>query len=235
VLDQHLRNINTYGRHRSIVINDAKKAFHNGQSPAPVFFYCSRNTAEPTRSSPDAIVASITRQLSSLQPEHPLLPPMVAAYKKRETEGFASGPLRMDESRALIIQLAENYPLTTIIIDALDECDPDRRVDLLESLQAILQESSSLVKIFVSSRDDQDIACHLRDYPNLELSSEKNMDDISSFVATETHNLIKKKKLLALSANKEKLKTEIIEQVTKKADGMSVLSSSASHVCVSLM
>jgi hypothetical protein len=202
------------------VIEDAKKAFYDGQNPSPAFFYCSRNTAEPTRSNPSSIVASIARQLSSLQPGDPLLPPVVAAYTKREKEGFASGSLGLEESRALILQLVEHYQLTTIVIDALDECDPERRADLLETLEEILQESSSLIKIFVSSRDDQDIVLHLRDYPNLELSSDKNMDDITSFVAAETHTLIKRQKLLALSSNKENLKSEIIEQVTKGANGM---------------
>ncbi|KAH6665987.1 hypothetical protein B0J14DRAFT_678599 [Halenospora varia] len=171
---------------RSIMIEDAKKAFYNGQSPAPVFFYCSQNTAEPARSSPNAI------------PGHPLLSLTVAAYKKQEMEGFASGSLGIDESRALILQLVEHYPLTIIVIDALDD----------------------LVKIFVSSRRDHDIVLHLQDYPNLELSSKKNKDDISSFVTIKTYNLIKRKKLLALSTNKEKLKTEIIKQVTKNANGM---------------
>ena len=205
---------------RSIVIEDAMKAFHAGQSPPPAFFYCSRNTAEPARSSPDAITASIARQLSSLQPGLPLLPPIVAAYKKREAEGFASGSLRMGESRALIIQLVEYYPLTTIVIDALDECDSEERADLLDTLKEILQESSRLVKIFVSSRDDQDIVLHLQDYPNLELGFERNMDDIASFVRAETQYLIRTQKLLRFSSNKEELKSSIIYQVTKGAGGM---------------
>ncbi|KAH6662692.1 hypothetical protein B0J14DRAFT_685218 [Halenospora varia] len=204
----------------SIVIKDAKKAFHNSQSPALVFFYYSQNTAKPARSSPDAIIATIARQLSCLQPGHPLLPLTVAAYKKQEMEGFASGSLGIDESRALILQLVKHYLLTTIMIDALDKCDLERRADLLETLELILQESSSLVKIFVSSRRDHDIVLHLQDYPNLKLSSEMNKDDISSFVTTKTYNLIKRKKLLALSTNKENLKTEIIKQVTKNTDGM---------------
>lgn len=37
------------------------------------------------------------------------------------------------------------------------------------------------------------------------------------------------------STNKWNMKIEIIEQVTKKADGMSVLCSNASHVYASLM
>lgn len=205
------------------MIDDAERAFNDGYNPAPVFFYCSRNTAEPKRSSPDAIIASIARQLSVLGPQYDLLPPTVTAYKKREMEAFASGPLSIDESRALIIQLVEYYPLTTIVIDALDECDPERREELLETLELILQESSSLVKIFVSSRSDQDIVLYLQDYLNLELSSNKNKADISSFVIEETTRLIRKRKLLAASSNKEKLKTEIIQKVIENADGMLVV------------
>ncbi|KAH8589487.1 hypothetical protein B0O99DRAFT_333678 [Bisporella sp. PMI_857] len=204
----------------SIVIEDADKAFNAGQSPPPVFFYCSRNSAEPARSNPDAIVASIARQLSSLQPGLPLLPPMVAIYRKREAEGYASGSLRIDESRALIIQLVEHYPMTTIVIDALDECDPENRADLLETLEAVLRESSNLVKIFVSSRNDQDIVLHLQNYPNLELSSDRNNNDIALFVRAETKDLIRKRKLLHLSINKSELQEAIVEQVTKGANGM---------------
>jgi hypothetical protein len=145
---------------------------------------------------------------------------MIATYKQREAEGFASGSLRIDESRVLIIQLVEHYPLTTMVIDALDECDPEKRTDLLETLETILRESSSLVKIFVSSRDDQDIVCHLQDYPNLEVASDRNMDDIASFVRAETQGLIRRNKLLRFSINKEELKESIINQITKGASGM---------------
>lgn len=202
------------------MIEDAIKAFDSGQSPAPVYFYCSRNTAEPTRSSPDAIVASIARQLSSSQPGQPLLPPIITAYNQREETGFASGPLKIKDSLSLVIQLAEHYPILIIVIDALDECDPERRADLLEALQSILQESSTLVKIFVSSRDDQDIVCHLQDYPNLALSSDKNKGDICAFVTAETNLLIQRRKLLPFSSKKDEMKAKIIEQVTKGADGM---------------
>jgi hypothetical protein len=198
------------------------RAFHTGQSPPPVFFYCSRNTAEPGRSNPEAIMASITRQLSSLQPGLPLLGPTIAVYVKKEAEGFASGTLSINESCALIMQLIEHYPLTTIVIDALDECNAEKRADLLEVLEIILRESTQLVKIFVSSRDDQDIVCHLKDYPNLEIASERNMADIISFVKAETRRLITRRKLLRFSSNKEELEKVIVDQVTKGTGGMYV-------------
>jgi hypothetical protein len=207
---------------RSIVVEDVMCSFQAGQNPPPVFFFCSRNTAEPGRSNPEAIIASIVRQLSSLQPGLPLLSPVITTYLKKEAEGFASGKLRLDESCALIIQLIEHYPLTTIVIDALDKCDPERRADLLETLETILRESPHLVKIFVSSRDDQDIVCHLKDYPNLDITSDRNMDDIASFVRAETQDLIKKRKLLRYSNDKDKLEKLIVDQVTKGASGMYV-------------
>jgi hypothetical protein len=207
---------------RSIVVEDAIRAFRAGQSPPPAFFYCSRNTAESGRSNPEEIIASIARQLSSLQPELPLLSPSIAVYLKKEAEAFASGTLRISESCALVLQLLEHYPLTTIVIDALDECDREKQVDLLEALETILRESSHLVKIFISSRDDQDIACRLKDYPNLEISSDRNTDDILSFVRAETRALITKRKLLRFSTNKDVLEKFIIDEVSKGANGMYV-------------
>ena len=97
-------------------------------------------------------------------------------------EGFISGSLQMDESLNLVLQLIAQYPITTIVIDAIDECDPRKRYKLLKALEKILQNSSSLVKVFVSSRNDQDIVLRLRHYPNLEIDSRRNVDDIARFV-----------------------------------------------------
>lgn len=165
-------------------------------------------------------MASIARQLSSLQPGDPLLNPSITIYKQREASGFASGSLRIEESKSLILQLIEHYPLTIIVLDALDECDPEKRGELLEILESILQDSSRLVKVFVSSRDDQDIVCHLEGYPNLGITSDRNMEDIASFVKIETQDLIKRKRLLRFSNSKAELEAKIIRKVTEGAGGM---------------
>lgn len=159
----------------------------------------------------------------------------MTVYKKREMEKFASRSLNIDENRLLIFQLVEHYSLTIIMINALDKCDSKKRTNLLKILELILQKSSSLMKIFVSNQNDQDIVLRLLDYPNFELSSKMNKDNISLFFIAEIDNFIKKKKLLALNTNKENLKLKIIKQITKKADEMSVLCSNASHVYVPLM
>ena len=191
-----------------------------GQCPPPVYFYCSRSAAEPERSNCAAVLASIVRQLSYVELGLPLLKPIIEKYE-RECQGFSSNNLCLDDSRELIIELIEHYFMTTIIIDALDECDREERQSLLDALESILQESSfGLVKIFLSSRDDRDIVYTLQDYPNLDIISEKNTDDIEAFVRAETDNLVQRRRLLRGSLAQREIKALIISQVSKGADGI---------------
>ena len=205
---------------RSIVIEDAIQTFNAGQSHAPAYFYASRNPAEPTRSDPDRIFASIARQLSSHRPGLPLLNPTVELYREKEAQGFASGPVKLLESCDLIIRLIDSYPMTVIVIDALDECDPEKREKLFEALEKIFEEAPGLVKVFVSSRNDQGIVYELRNYPNLAINSDRNGDDIKTFVMTETKRLIKKRKLLQHSKCKDEMEALIIREVCNGATGM---------------
>jgi hypothetical protein len=204
----------------SIVIDDAMESFKNGNNPQPVFFYCARNEQESGRSDPMAILASIARQLSSVEPGKPLLKPAIEIFDKEKAQGFPSGRLRIGESCRLILELIENYPHTTVIIDALDECDRTTRLELLEALEQILQEASSPVKIFVSSRDYQDIVLRLRKYPGLEIDSRRNGDDIARFVKEEVKRLVCNQQLLCHSTNRSAM-TELIEKkVIEGAGGM---------------
>ena len=204
----------------SIVIEDALNSFKAGKSPQPVYFYCSRNPTEATRSDLQAILASLARQLSSTQPRKPLLQPAIDLYNKERDEDFISGPLQLDQTLQLVMQLIELYPRTTIILDAFDECDPATRLDLLRALEHILQHSCSLVKIFVSSRNDQDIVMQLNGYLHLEIDSRRNSNDIAQFVNAEVERLIKDGKLLRNSKCKDDMKGMIIRKVTEDAAEM---------------
>lgn len=195
------------------------KRFEASQSALPVYFYCARSAAEPERSKPDTVLASILRQLSCVKPDAPLLSPVIEKYK-RQGEGFNSNGLDLDDSRDLIVRLAEEYSMTIIVVDALDECDPQMRQSLLDAFEHVLRESVGLVKIFVSSRDDQDIVYSLRDYPNLDISSDRNRADIKAYVKTETQKLVKTGQLLRNSRAKEEMTALIIDQVSSGAGGM---------------
>ena len=145
--------------------------------------------------------------------------PTIDLYCKHEEEAFASNKIRIDESCELVLQLIDLHPLTIIVIDALDECSSKSR-DIVKALEQILRNSSSLVKIFISSRADQDIANQLNGYPNLQISSDLNQSDIETFVKHRTEAMIDSGELLFYSDSVTEMKELIIKEVNKGATGM---------------
>ena len=204
----------------SLVIEDGLESCKQGTSLPPAFFYCSRNTAEPARSDAGSILASIARQLANLTPSTALLPPVVEKFNEEEEQGSASGALDIDDAKDLIVALVALYPITIIIIDALDECPREGRAILIEFIKTVIQNSNSLVKFFISSREDGDIVFHLGEFPSLKISSGKNQVDIEAFVKVETGRLVNSGSLLRHSQKKPQLMDEIISRVARDAQGM---------------
>ena len=204
----------------SLVIEECQDLHRRGLGMPPVFFYCSRDSQEPKRSEPQAILASLARQLSNLVPGDPLLPPSKHLYEERKKVGFASESLSVEESTRLIIDLTAYYPATTIILDALDECTVESRHLLLDALQDILTQGRSLVKIFAASRDEGDLVCELSDYPSISISSEKNCEDIALFVRSETKRLVARHRLLRHSDRRDEVQNLIVDKLIGGAGGM---------------
>ena len=184
----------------------------------PCYFYCARNVAEPERAKPAEILRSLVRQLSCLQ-NVGIMAPAQRIYEDRKTNDFAAGPLTTTESTDLIIELSQIHHLTTIVIDALDECDPALRSELFDALTKVLRDSKGLVKILVSSRNERDISCELIGCLNLEVNARKNQRDITHFVNYEVDDLIQKKRLLYGNVSDD-LRQMIKQVLCKKANGM---------------
>ena len=77
------------------------------------------------------------------------------------------------------------------------------------------------MKILVSSREEGDLVCELRDYPSLRISSERDTKDIKAFVTTETERLVAERICLRHSSKKTELQALIVDSLKKKrANGM---------------
>jgi hypothetical protein len=183
------------------------------------FFYCTRNAAEPERADPREVLRSLVRQLSCLKPGLPIMEPITTMYKERDERGFDITKLTLEECLKLLIELTGLYPSTTILLDALDECDPDTRHELLQALDDLIQNSTGLVKIFVSSRDDKDIVWRLRDSPNLYVQAGDNSEDIERFVRFEVERSINRRMLLGGEVSDE-LRHAVINTLISGAQGM---------------
>src|SRR5438552_101309 len=97
-------------------------------------------------------------------------------------------------------------------------------------VKALLQLSSTVQEILPNARvqirkrsllvsPDNSLVLD-QDYLNLKIASDRNSDDIASFVKAETQDLIKRRKLLRFSSIKGELEETIINQVTQGANGM---------------
>ncbi|OTA07712.1 hypothetical protein A9Z42_0086230 [Trichoderma parareesei] len=148
------------------------------------YFYCLRNPAEPHRAQCDKILASFVRQLASLTPSDPILPPVIEHYEEaiEGFVGFEDQAWTSDECVEVLLRLVDEYPAVTFVLDALDEVDQEDRQDLLDALDRILKESSTLVRVFISSRSNYDIALKLSGAPNIYIEADDNAEDISTFM-----------------------------------------------------
>ena len=187
------------------------------RNDALAYFYC--KYGESDRNDPEPILRTIVKQLSIVDSGSPLPEAVVSLYRKHKKDGFKSGKLQVDESKNLITQLTEGFHETIIVIDALDECDKGSRDKLLDALKSILEEETRRVKVFVTSRDDDDIVLHLSGVPNVYIQSSDNSSDIKTFIEGEVEQCILKKKLLRGSVDPE-LKELITSTLANKAQGM---------------
>lgn len=151
--------------------------------PRPHFFYCIRDQAQAERADPERVLASIARQMCCLEDNGPILEPAVKLYNRKKDKGPRSTTPTLDESVDLIINLAAARPVTYIVVDALDECVPETRGALLSGLKKIIDDASTLVKVFVSSREEVDIMLHLRAMqPHISISASQTKTDVERFV-----------------------------------------------------
>lgn len=154
-----------------------------GRISFPAYFYCSRNTAEASRAKPEQILRSVLRQLADSRSGDALPHCLIDSSNSPKS-------LDKDEIVNLIINVAETRRVTHIVIDGLDECDADLLFEIIDGCEAILGRTQSLVKIFVSSRNDLDLIRWLQAYPNKEILSSDNQSDIDRFVSSEVDRRI---------------------------------------------
>ena len=204
---------------RSVVIDDIQRRNDTNPTIAPLaHFYCAREAAEPERADPEKILLSIARQLSGTDATKPICEAARRMYDDYKRDGFNVKSLSLDQTVALILDLLGSTP-ATIIVDALDECDPSRRHELLDSFDEIIQKSANVVKILISSRDDGDILCRLETSPNLYINAKYNSADIKRFIRVEIALAIERKRLLCGRVS-ETLQNLIIKTLESGAHGM---------------
>jgi hypothetical protein len=162
------------------------------------------------------ILSSFVKQLSTSQNGDAIQPSLVRLYSEKEKTGFASRQISIEESEKVLLELVNIYPQTTLVLDALDECDKRTRGRLIEILDGLLEQSSKPIKIFISSRPDQDIRDRFDSGPNVGIQATDNQGDISTFVDSKIGKSPEKWRK-RISAD---LRRDIRKTLVEKSNGM---------------
>ena len=165
---------------------------------------------------------AILKQLLCCDPLWQVRSYIATEYRRQKKEADEDGSelSRLDiwETTERIVQIASQMPVT-ILIDALDECRPETRHELLGALEILLERSAHLVKILVSSRDDGDIVPRLQNHPNIYINIDDNKDDIQRFIHLKIQKAKKDRRLLKGTVS-PMLTALITEKLATKAGGM---------------
>ena len=215
----------------SIVIDHLRaiRTKQEGQQILPArlaFFYCSSNRApsenpkdEASRTEPVEVFRSIIRQLSMVERRLDLDFAVKEKYRQlKNNEVGEPRKLTMPECVELLKVLSRDAP-TTIVIDALDELKPTTRVGLIKGLEDVVNSCPEQTKVFLSTRHIPSIIRHLEPHPSLEVTADKNGNDISSFIATQLEKKIHSGEFLDGEASEE-LRIEVQKALTERAGGM---------------
>lgn len=181
------------------------------------YFYCTRDTAEPKRAQPVEILRSIVRQLACLNSQTPIRSPAIEKWKER-VEGESDHGLDIEECVSLLLDLTRDNP-AIICIDAIDECDLATRRLLLDAIGTVINCSEQIVKVFVSSRREDDFLDYFDKWEALEISAKENREDIVNFIGEELKRSTANKTLLHGKAS-EDLISDIRQVLLDRADGM---------------
>jgi hypothetical protein len=181
---------------------------------ALAYFYCDRNQTD--RQDPAQVLRSLVLQLSTGRNSDFVKPCLVEVYERKKRKGPANPELTEADCVALLHQLAEIYPQTPLVLDALDEADKDKRAGLIDILDELVASSAKPVKVFISSRRDLDIKRQYERGSNVAIEATDNGNDISAFVAEQLGLYEKRRRRKIRSA----LRKDIVRVLQEKSDGM---------------
>jgi hypothetical protein len=193
-------------------------------SEGVAYFYCNRN--ENQRCQAQEILASFVKQLSISRDQFNVHKSLLNLYEEKKKAGSFSNVIRVEESESLLNDLSRSYTRTTLVLDALDECDEENRSVVLEVINQLV-ENASMVNVFISSRRDRDIQTQLRKKANIGVEATDNQEDVAKFVTEaiaknrryrETHGWIQITRDLEIV---------IIETLLAKSGGMYVINNSS--------
>ena len=160
-----------------------------------------------------------------------LPPKLLSVYEKNYPNDRQPN---LEELKSVFLAAAKCFNRMFLVLDALDECDPDQRVQLCDFFSNVVELSATAhnpphksgviqpvctIKLFVTSRKEPDIErlFEQKSFPTVELEASTVDYDIAIYVSSELEQRIQDKRLIL---KKKALQNEILSALTTKSGGM---------------
>lgn len=177
------------------------------------YFYCERGTSN--LSDPIAVLRSYVRQLSTVACYPNLMQKkLISLYRESRKNSVKLG---VQTCKDQLFESANLYPRTILVLDGLDECNPEERWRLIEILTELVKNAKNPVKLFISSRREHDITIRLLSEAVIEIDASDNREDIRKFVEQRIGEIEETGKWSSISQD---LKTRVKDILCAKSDGM---------------
>lgn len=170
------------------------------------YFYCTYNESESHGLS--QILCSLAAQFIRYFPQAETGPAM-RLFKECDDGTLAA---KVDHIQNLVCNLINDLELTYICLDALDECSPDTKSELLSFIYVVIGRCDN-VKIIVSSRSgDSEVSESLDCCPSITITPHAVARDIDLYVR---HRIDQGPKRLRLARSEY-----MVDRLTSGAEGM---------------
>lgn len=145
-----------------------------------------------------AVVRSLLKQLAFRHDANRIHGLVHDEFWKRKKDADGEGVEllvpTLNESVDLLLKILRDGP-ATVIIDGLDELE-NGLDSLLIALKHVIEKSTHLLKIMISSRDETRVASHLRKFPQVTVTALDNSRDIAIFIEATLDTAIQERRLL---------------------------------------
>jgi hypothetical protein len=180
-----------------------------------LYFYC--KYSEEQRQTYSSIMTSLLRQSYSILPSPNIVD---RAYNDHLSKGFSQGQIAPSEASSLLLKTLQIMDrVTYLLIDGLDECESESRLQILKFLHLVTGLEHTQVQVFVASRDNDDITLRLENRPNIYIKPEDNRSDILAFINSEINQAVSSKRLLRGKVDHQ-LSKHIKERLEAGSEGM---------------
>lgn len=190
---------------RSLVIEHLSQ-YELSDRTAFCFVYCNYKEPQDTATYVRALIKQLQRCTVEIHPE------LATYFHNDRKPGYV-------ELQLVLQQLSERFEKVFLVVDALDECSPEQRGEILKVLQGLVSPRTSHachVKLFITSREEQDIKRALTSFPMIQIEAKKVNDDIEAYVIDEMGKYLAAADFTLEAGLRDRIRSTLVD----KAGGM---------------